>query len=93
MKPGSVPENFYVFSASSLEEIASGTSSLQPGIFSFFLMKGLEGEADGDNDNVILNSELYDYLKRSATSVALGDGRKQTPTISGEMKRAIANLR
>ena len=47
------PENFTIFSASQLDQISSGLKEVKHGIFSYFLMKGLEGNADLNNDNIL----------------------------------------
>ena len=49
----SLPKNFTIFSASQLDQISSGIKDAQHGIFSYFLMKGLEGNADINKDNKI----------------------------------------
>ena len=50
-----VPENFTVFSASSESEISGSLPEADHGLFSYFLMKGLDGDADSNNDNKITN--------------------------------------
>ncbi len=53
------------------------------GQFTYYLLKGIEGEADTDNDEEITVSEVYDYLKeevRKATS------NNQTPVMFGDKR-------
>ena len=45
-----IPGNFTIFSASQLDQISSGLKEAEHGIFSYYLMKGLEGKADQNND-------------------------------------------
>ena len=45
-----IPENFTIFSASQLNQISSGLKNGEHGIFSYYLMKGLEGMADTNQD-------------------------------------------
>ena len=59
-----VPKNFTVFSASSGSEISGSLPEADHGLFSYFLMKGLEGYADANNDKKITNGELITYLKQ-----------------------------
>ena len=54
-----IPANFTVFSAASGAQISSGLDETEHGLFSYFLMKGLEGNADGDGDRKITASELH----------------------------------
>ena len=53
-----LPDNFTVFSASQLDQLSSGLKEAEHGIFSYFLMKGLEGKADRNKDKKITNGEL-----------------------------------
>ena len=56
------PENFTIFSASQLDQISSGLKEAKHGIFSYYLMKGLEGKADSNQDKKITNGELISYM-------------------------------
>ena len=51
------PEYFTVFSTSSGSKIYGCLPKSDHGFFSYFLMKGLEGDADANNDNKITNVE------------------------------------
>ena len=48
---------------------AAGDQTAKPlieakhGMFSYFLMKGMEGEADANNDNEITAGELHSYVQ------------------------------
>ena len=43
-------ENFTLFSASKYDQISRHLNETKHGIFSYFLMKGMEGFADSNND-------------------------------------------
>jgi hypothetical protein len=47
------PENFTVITASQNDQISSSNPDLKHGIFSYYLMRGMEGEADTDKDGKI----------------------------------------
>ena len=53
-----------IFSASKLNQFSSGYAEAKHGIFSYFLMKGMEGNADSNEDKKITNGELITYLKQ-----------------------------
>ena len=57
-----VPENFTVFTASSGSEISGSLPEAEHGLFSYFLMKGLEGDADSNGDQQITAGELQAYV-------------------------------
>jgi len=50
------------------------------GAFTYFLIKGIMGESDQDDNQLIIGGELGDYL---VDSIRLSTNRKQTPIYSG----------
>jgi len=79
-----------VFSAASGSQISSAWSDMQHGLFSYYLMKGLKGEADGNGDNKVTQNELNDYISSQVSSQARRMGREQEPGLqSGDATRVI----
>jgi len=76
-----VGDNFTIFSASKASQIASSMNKPNHGIFSYFLMKGVEGKADEDKDRKITYQELFKYLQTSISERALQLGRQQNPSL------------
>ena len=87
-----VPENFTVFSASSGSEISGSLPEADHGLFSYFLMKGLEGDADANNDRKITNAELHTYVRSNVTRQAVRLGREQTPQLQGDENRVLVEF-
>ena len=85
-----LPDNFTIFSASKNDQISSGLSDAKHGIFSYFLMKGLEGKADLNGDRKLTNNELLTYLDDNVSEKALDLGRQQNPTLSGNPEQVLA---
>ena len=57
-KDTSVPDGFTVFSAAG-DEIAKSLEEAKHGLFSYFLMKGMEGDADdGDKQSRLVSYTL-----------------------------------
>lgn len=52
---------------------------IQQGIFSYYLVKGLKGEADADKNGFVLFSELENYVQQQVGQWAALRGRTQTP--------------
>jgi len=80
-------EKGYVFLLSSKSNETSKERPEGGGQFTYYLLKGIEGEANTDNDEEITVSEVYDYLKeevRKATS------NNQTPVMVGDREIVIA---
>ena len=87
-----IPDNFTVFSASSGSQISGSLPEADHGLFSYFLMKGLEGDADTNNDEKITNGELYSYVRTNVTRQAVRLGREQTPQLQGDKNRVLVEF-
>jgi len=79
-----IPNNFTVFSASANNEIASVFKEAEHGLFSYYLMKGLEGEADTNDDEQITNGELIAFIYKNVSRQA-----NQTPQLAGDKSRIL----
>jgi hypothetical protein len=66
--------------SSKKEELSHEDRGLRSGVFSYFFIRGLKGEADANNDKVITVTELHEYLKLNVRHYTAG---AQTPVISG----------
>ena len=86
---GEIPSNFTIFSASKLDQVSSGIKEAKHGIFSYYVMKGLEGNADLNKDKEITNGELLAYINDKVSSKALEQGRKQNPELLGEENKIL----
>jgi len=70
-----------IISACSANEISKEDDSLQHGVFSYYLLKGLKGEADFDGDGIITVSELFGFLSKKVPEAS---GQDQHPVRKGE---------
>ena len=84
-----VPENFTIFSASQLDQISSSIKEAKHGIFSYYLMKGLEGKADLNKDRSLTNKELLTFMKSKVNAKAVELGRQQIPVLTGNPEKII----
>ena len=57
----------------------------QHGFFSYYLMKGMEGDADGDKNKRITAGELHQYALANGSWLQ----RNQTPDLQGDTKRVL----
>lgn len=83
-----------VFTSSSGTEISSWYPEMKHGLFTYFFLKGLKGEADQNGDLVLTSGELFDYVSDKTNAVpylarTLYKGRTQTPTFSGDSTVAL----
>tara|TARA_B100001093_G_scaffold518310_1_gene602708 strand:- start:89 stop:2329 length:2241 start_codon:yes stop_codon:yes gene_type:complete len=88
-----IPNNFTIFTASKPEQISSGFKETKHGIFSYYLMKGLEGNADSNQDNKITNNEMLVYLDENVSNIALDLGRQQNPSLMGDPDKVLMSYK
>jgi uncharacterized caspase-like protein len=67
--------------SSKSEESSLESSGLRQGVFSHFLIRGLKGEADANENSVISVQELFDFVGKNVESYT---DRRQTPVIQGD---------
>ena len=79
-----IPSNFNVFTASAGKETAKVLKEAEHGLFSYYMMKGLEGEADSNNDNQITNGELIAFINKNVSRQA-----NQTPQLNGDPDKIL----
>ena len=84
-----VPDNFTIFNSSKLNQISSSLKELKHGIFSYYLMKGLEGKADSNQDKKITNGELLAYMDLNVPQKASELGRQQDPLLTGDPDKVL----
>ena len=78
-----------VFSAAESKQISSSWPEKKHGLFSYFLMKGLKGDADFNKDKKLTFGELGRYLKENVSSTAGLLDREQTPSLSTQNENKI----
>jgi len=74
-KPG-----FALILSSKSEETSLESSGLRQGVFSHFLIRGLNGEADLNLDFKVTVQELYDFVLKNVRSYTIN---RQSPVIQG----------
>ena len=85
-----IPNNFNIFSASQATQVSSSMDKAKQGIFSYYLMKGLEGNADSNKDRNITNQEMHNYLKNKVSQKALEIySREQLPAFNGSPEKIL----
>ena len=88
-KEQSIPDGFTLFSAASNEQISRPLEEAKHGMFSYFLMKGMEGDADSNNDNKITARELHAYVEQNVVQQSSGS---QTPELQGDKDRVLVQF-
>lgn len=83
------PPEFTVITASAADQFSSASQDLKHGIFSFYLMKGMEGDADSNKDSRITSGELQRYLSEMVGKQAMGLNRTQNTQLFGDSERVL----
>jgi hypothetical protein len=84
-----MPTNFTMISASAANQTALASDDLKQGIFSYFLTRGLAGQADSDSNQRVTYGELIDYLSQKVDKKALSMNRRQQPQLLGDRQRDV----
>lgn len=87
------PDNFTVITASQADQISSCRPDLKHGIFSYYLMKGIEGDADANKDGKITLGEMQAYLVENVGRQAGMMSRKQEPQLIGDASKTLVGQR
>ena len=67
--------------SSKSDETSLESSGLRQGVFSHFLIRGLTGESDSNNDKVVTIQELYDFIYFNVRAYT---GKRQSPIMMGD---------
>ena len=67
--------------SSKKEEVSLEYKGLRQGVFSHFLIRGLKGEANQNQDKMVSVEELYNFV---STNVSSYTNQMQNPTIAGD---------
>ncbi len=76
------PGTAFILSSQADEESLE-VSTLHQSIFSYFVLRGMKGDANANGDEVVTVQELFDFVYRQVTAYALSLGKIQTPVIKG----------
>lgn len=80
-KDASSNEKLTIFSASSSDQVSSGWPEKNHGLFTYYLLKGLQGDADENKDSKISVSELGKFVSTKVSKQAGFLNREQSPQI------------
>ena len=83
------PPEFTVITASTMDQISWSSPDLKHGIFSYYLMKGMEGDSDLNKDGKVTVAEMQDYLTDMVGRHAMGMNRNQQPQLFGDPNKVL----
>jgi hypothetical protein len=82
VKGAPVPDNTVLLSASAANQISASSREARHGLMTYYLLRGLRGEADADGDAKVTTSELYGYLAPRVENDARAQHVEQRPALS-----------
>ncbi|HTO12420.1 MAG TPA: caspase family protein [Candidatus Binatia bacterium] len=78
-----------IVTASRTSEVSIELPELGHGIFTYHLVQGLKGAADGNRDGIVSLQELYEYVEQQVTTKSRSVGGNQHPVMKGELEGAL----
>lgn len=80
-------DNLNVFNATDTNQLSNSYIDQGYGLFTYYLLKGLSGEADKNTDKNLKVEELKEYLESNVSDTSrrlYGESRYQKPTFKGK---------
>ena len=92
--PLAVLKKAVVFTSSSGDQISSWYPQKRHGLFTYYFLKGLQGESDKNRDGRIDADELFAFVQEEVSYMARRlSGRDQDPQLIGNRDSTIVTLR
>ena len=88
-KQQSIPNNFTVLSAAKGNQTSQSLEEAKHGLFSYYMMLGMEGGADLDADKKITARELHEYV---VDKVERQSQFRQTPELQGDKDKVLVRF-
>ena len=91
-KEQDIPDNVIVLSAASGSQISGAIKEKEHGLFTYYVLKGISGDADINEDKVVKLKELSDYVSKNVKEQAALNGREQLPQLKSNQDRVIVKF-
>ncbi|HYL80221.1 MAG TPA: caspase family protein, partial [Candidatus Acidoferrum sp.] len=82
-----------IITASRTNEVSLEVAEYGHGLFTHFLLQGLEGAADLNRDGIVTLQELYEYVEQQVSQKARAVGGNQHPVMKGELEGVLPLLK
>jgi uncharacterized caspase-like protein len=82
-----------IITASRPAEVSLELPELGHGLFTYYLLQGLQGAADRDGDGVVVLQELYEYVEREVARRSRAAGGNQHPVMKSELEGTLPLVR
>jgi hypothetical protein len=74
-------------SASTSGQVSNAHPNTKHGLFTYFLLRAIRGEADENDDRWVSVKEVYEFVKNHVTRVSRRMGTEQTPVITPPLEK------
>ena len=91
-KEQDIPDKVNVLSAASGLQISGAIKEKEHGLFTYFVLRGLSGDADVNKDKVIRLKELSNYVSKNVREQAALNGREQLPQLKSNQDKIIVKF-
>lgn len=88
-KDQGLPPTANLLAAAGNDQLSSSYPAARHGLYSYFLMRGLMGDADADFNRAITLGELASYVQRNTRREAARLGRDQSPVLAGDAEKVV----
>ena len=85
----SLPNNITVLSAASEGQFSGALKQKEHGLFTYYVLKGLSGDADNNQDKKLTIGELGRYVQAKVKEQAAIEGREQIPELQGNTEKVL----
>lgn len=82
-------QSSFIFSAASPTQASLERGSLRHGVFTYYMLQGLDGPADIDANGIVTSSELYSFVSAKIRDDGDIPGIKQVPEYNPSYDRSI----
>ncbi|MDD2365760.1 MAG: caspase family protein [Desulfuromonadaceae bacterium] len=87
-------KNSILLTSTSENQVSSWYDEKKHSLFTYYFLKGLQGEADNNKDNNISVAEMKNYLDEKVSYMSRRlTGNDQQPTVNGKDNQVIAELK
>lgn len=88
-KDQGLPPAANLLAAAGNDQLSSSYAAARHGLYSYFLMRGLMGDADADGNRVLTLAELSTFVQRNTRREAARLGRDQSPVLVGDGDKVV----
>ncbi len=91
-KEQDIPDKVNLLTAASGSQISGAIKEKEHGLFTYYVLRGLSGDADTNKDKVVKLKELYNYVSKNVREQAALNGREQFPQLKSDQDKVIVKF-